>query len=469
MAEGMGSWTTKNPYLKGNFAPVIEERDHNGLVVEGTIPEALSGTYLRIGSNPVYLKDPDLYHWFDGDGMVHALAFEGGRARYRNRFIDTKGLKLEREAGKALWDGVRSPPDFSNPEGPYKNVANTAIVHHAGQAMALWEGGPPHVFTVPDLKTVGVHDYDGKLAHPFTAHPKVDGRTGEMITFGYGPIGDKPVAVSVVTPDGRLHQTTQVALKKPIMMHDFAITARFNVFLDLPMTFDFQRAMAGGEMLDWEPEHGARIGVMPRHGKGDEARWFDINTCFVFHTLTAWEEGDRIVLIACRKAHAVLVGSEAAQAPVENEPDRVTRWDIDLATGKVEETTLFALEGDFPRFNDAFTGHKHRYAYMPFNLGSRLGFDGLAKLDLEDGTYQHWDFGPSVRISETVFAPKPGAAGEDEGWLVTVLHDEAAGESAGAVFDAQEVSAGPIAKIKIPARVPYGFHAAWVPAAAYTA
>ncbi|MEM8921006.1 MAG: carotenoid oxygenase family protein [Pseudomonadota bacterium] len=468
MADGAGAWTTHNPYLNGNFAPVMDENTFDDLEVEGVIPDALEGAYLRIGSNPVHVKDPDLYHWFDGDGMVHSLAFSRGKARYKNRFMRTHGLALEAEAGHALWGGINSPPDFSNPNGPYKNVANTAIVLHAGAAMALWEGGPPHVFTVPDLETVGPMDYDGKLNHPFSAHPKVDGKTKEMVTFGYGPMGDKPVGVSIVAPDGALKNSTALPLKKPVMMHDFAITANYNVFMDLPMTFDLQRLMGGGQMLDWEPENGARIGVMPRHGDGEEVRWFDIDNCFVFHTATAWEEGDRIVLIACRMQRPILVGSSGAKGDMPENNYTVARWDLDLSTGRATETELFALHGDFPRFNESLAAHKHRYAYMPFNASDQIDFGGLVKLDLEDATYKSFDFGPTTRLSEAVFAARPGASAEDEGWLIAFAHDEATDESSGVIFDAQDVASGPIARIKIPTRIPYGFHAAWAPASTYT-
>src|SRR5262249_690107 len=150
-----------------------------------------------------------------------------------------------------------------------------------------------------ELETVGPYTFAGKLRHACTAHPKVDPGTGEFCFFGYQPV--KPyVQYSVADGRGVIQRTTPIDIPRPVMMHDFPITQRHTVFLDLPVTFSAQRMLRGQPVMAYEPGHGARLGVMPRHGKGEEVRWFTISPCYVFHVLNAYDEGDEVVLDACR-------------------------------------------------------------------------------------------------------------------------------------------------------------------------
>ena len=147
--------TTKvNPYLDGNFAPVDEEITANTLQVIGELPPDLSGMFVRNGPNPQWTPIGK-YHWFDGDGMLHGVRISNGKATYRNRYVQTKAWKIENEVGKAVWTGLLEPPKKKSLPKPIKNPANTALVWHAGQLLALWEGGAPHAIRVPELKTIG--------------------------------------------------------------------------------------------------------------------------------------------------------------------------------------------------------------------------------------------------------------------------------------------------------------------------
>jgi carotenoid cleavage dioxygenase-like enzyme len=452
-----------NPYLDGNFAPIREEIIADKLSVIGELPPELSGMFVRNGPNPQW-SPIGQYHWFDGDGMLHGLQISNGIATYTNRYIKTRGWKIEKEAGKAIWTGLLEPPQMDNPYGPRKNTANTALVWHAGQMLALNEGGSPHAIKLPELETIGEYTYDGKLISRFTAHPKVDPVTGEMIFFGYSLFPAPYLQYSVVSAAGELLWTVPIDLPIGVMMHDFAITENYTIFMDLPMTFNPERSQRGEPAFMFESDRPSRFGIIPRHGDNSNIRWFESPACYVFHTLNAYEDKDEVVLIACRMSSTtVLIADDSQQDPQANIP-RLYRWRFNLSTGTVREEMLDDVASEFPRVNENLLGRQTRYGYTNKMANSPLPlFEGIIKYDLSSGKSQIHQYGKGRYGGEAVFAPRPGASAEDDGWLVTFLHDENSEVSEFLVLNAQDITAEPVARAIIPQRVPYGFHGTWVP------
>lgn len=454
-----------NPFLEGNFAPVSEEHEAEGLAVEGELPRGLRGRFLRIGPNPQFVPEVARYHWFDGDGMVHGVGFEGGQASYRNRWVRTVGFDLEREKGDWIWRGVNGPPDFGNPHGAFKNVANTAFVEHNDRLLALWEGGNPHEIDAESLATRGEFDFAGALAHPLTAHPKVDPRTGELMTFGYMVVGPPFCHYSVFDAAGALQHSTVIDIPRAVMLHDFAITEHYTVFFDMPVTFSLDRAMAGGPAFGWEPQHGSRIGVLARHAEGSAIRWFEVATCSVIHTASAYEDGDNLVIDAPRFESQSVFGENDASADTAEELARMHRWTLNLKTGAVVETAdASGLSVEFPRVDERRLGRKIRYVYAGRQCegGSSVRFDGVVKFDRDRDEAQLYHYAKGVYGGEAVFAPNPSGQDEDDGWLLVHTHDEGSVKSQCLILDARQIETGPIAKVEIPWRVPYGFHTGWV-------
>ena len=176
-----------NSYLSGNYAPVRSEDDYD-LEVVGEFPSGLKGAFYRNGPNPQF-EPRGHYHWFSGDGMIHAFFVDGGRVTYRNRYIRTPKWELERSAGKALFGGF--DPRAADPSviGKDSGVANTNIVWHAGRLLALEEAHKPFELDPKSLESRGyVEPYNGRV----TAHPKIDPETGEMAWFGYS-VGERVV------------------------------------------------------------------------------------------------------------------------------------------------------------------------------------------------------------------------------------------------------------------------------------
>ena len=452
-----------NPSFLGNAAPVEKENNTVCTEVIGKVPEELAGSFVRIGSNPVFVDNPETYHPFDGDGMIHEVHFQNGTASYVNAFVNTKGLQLEREKGDYIWTGLASPPDFNNEHGMMKNVANTAMVFHAGKFLALWEGGNPHHVSLPNLETVAEIDYDGKLNHPFTAHPKVDAQTGEMVTFGASIMASPFCSVSLVDKNGDLVHTTGIDMPKAAMMHDCAITSNYTLILDLPFTYNIENMAKGEPILQWDPDNGSRIGVLARGADGDQIKWFTIENCYVFHTVNAFEEGDEVVLEACRTPKMqALTDGRPDDVTVEDMP-RMYQWRMNMKTGEVTEKLLDADWGsEFPRINENYMGLRNQYSYNGRMSPDVAGFDGIIKYDLVNETSQHHAYGPGRIGGEPMFAPRAGGTSEDDGWVIGFVWDENTQRSECMIFDAAKFDEGPVARIMMPERVPFGFHAGWV-------
>ncbi len=456
----------KSPFLAGNFGPVHEEITVDRLDVIGKLPAGLQGMFVRNGPNPQFAPLGN-YHWFDGDGMLHGVRLADGSASYRNRYVQSEGWKEEREAGKALYGGLADPIDFKrilSGKPPFKNAANTALVWHDGRLLALWEGGPPTEVRVPELETVGLHTYNGKLRHAFTAHPKVDPITGEMLFFGYSALSPF-VHYSIVNPAGQLASTTSIKIRRPVMMHDFAVTEHYSIFMDLPAEFHMEQSSTKGTTLRFDHEQGSRFGVVPRHGSNGDVRWFESPACFVFHTVNAYEDGDQVVLLACRMPDypemLQLKGPQQAGTldPLGSAGAALYRWRFNLKTGQTQEEPLDDVASELPRVDERRLGRRTRFAYT---MDVRSG--RLIKYDLERGSSCYHDFGAGRTGGEPVFVPRSASSAEDDGWLITYVFDAADQRSELVVIESQDFSAPPLARVKIPARIPVGFHGTWIDA-----
>jgi carotenoid cleavage dioxygenase-like enzyme len=427
-------------HLRGNYAPVTRERTELDLPVEGAIPPELRGTFLRNGPNP---KSGTSRHWFLGDGMIHGVRLEAGRAAwYRNRWVRTRIL----EEG-AEWIDEDGHVDHS------VGLANTHVIEHASRIFALVESSFPTQLT-PELDTVGTFDFQGRLDTAMTAHPKICPITGELHFFGYG-FAPPYLTYHRADASGRLVQSEVIDGAGPSMMHDFAITESRVVFMDLPIVFSPEQVEQGRFPYEWSDDYGARLGVMPRGGRGGDVRWFEVQPCYVFHPLNAFDDGDRVVMDVARYPELWRGSAERFG------PAYLHRWTIDLAAGKVDEQGLDDRAVEFPRVDDRRTGLRHRYGYA---VGSAVNVadspTALVKYDLATGASEIHDFGPNRSAAEGVFAP--AGAGEEEGWILAFVYDAASDASELVILDASAFAGPPAAVIRLPQRVPFGFHGSWI-------
>jgi carotenoid cleavage dioxygenase-like enzyme len=451
-------YDSDNPFLNGNYAPWREEGDAYDLEIEGELPRELNGALYRIGPNP-HFKPAGRYHWFDGDGMVHAFLLRDGRAAYRNRYVRTDGLKAEMKQGRALYGGLlEMTKELPADQPPFKNAANTNIIGYANRLLALWEAGLPHELKPETLETVGLYDFGGKMTGPVTAHPKLDPATGDLLFFGYQPF---PPYVTWYRADrsGKLLESRAIDTGLAVMMHDFIATDNYAIFFVCPSVFHIENAAMGKPMLAWEPEHGTRIGAMNRHT--GEVTWFHDDAFYVFHFLNAYEENGSIVVDGCRMAALDMSGNSFG-----DNPPLPWRWNLNLKDGSLRQRQVDDVAGEFPRFDERLAGRKHRYGYFaggnPGSPKEEQGFKALLKRDYQTGKLEVQSPGKTFAPGEPVFVPRNSKAAEDDGWILAVWYDEQRDRSEMIVLDARNFAGKPVARVKLQHRVPWGFHGNWV-------
>jgi carotenoid cleavage dioxygenase len=437
-----------NIFLTGAHTPMKEELTIETLPVTGTIPAALDGRYLRIGPNPMD-ADPGNYHWFAGDGMIHGLRIEDGKALwYRNRWVRSEAVTTA--LGEARTEGPRHIFD----------TVNTNVLGFAGRTFGLVEAGSTPIEIGETLETLRYTDFDGTLHGSFTAHPHVDPLTGEMHGICYDAGNPNAIRYVVVTPEGRVRREVEIPVEHGPMMHDSAITQRFAIILDLPVTFSMETAMAGHPFpYRWNPAHQARIGLLPREGEADEMIWAEVEPCYVFHVVNAYDDADGKVILDVVVHDRMFSDSKAGP---DSKRTGLERWTIDPETRVVDRRTIDPSPQEFPRQDERRFSLPYRYAYTMAMGGAFLG-QGLYKHDLEAGTRQVHEFGPNRHPGEFVFVPADADAGEDEGWLIGLVIDLNDETSELVILNAQDFEGEPQARIKIPHRIPPGFHGNWVP------
>ncbi|GLJ38434.1 hypothetical protein SUGI_0782720 [Cryptomeria japonica] len=471
--------------LSGNFRPVPEMPVKHELTVEGVIPVELEGIYLRNGANPLFQPSGG-HHLFDGDGMIHAVTLRAGKASYACRLTETERLVTERRLGRSFY-----PKPVGELHGhaglarlmlyyaralcglvdPAKGmgVANAGLVYFNGRLLAMSEDDKPyavHITEDGDLQTAGRFDFDGQLSDSMIAHPSIDPRTGELFVLSYNILQRPFLKYFRFGPDGSGPRPVDITLREPTMIHDFAITEKYIVVPDQQMVFDLRRMLAGGSPVLYNEKKVPRFGVMPRYD-GDESRvvWIDVPDCFCFHLWNSWEEnqGEEIVVIASCMTPPDGVFNEHPDKPFKSILSEIR---LNLRTGSsVRREIVAGVNLEAGQINRNYVGVPTRFVYMAIaEPWPRVS--GIAKVDLQEKkvvgkvVFQDGCYG-----GEPYFVPRgpDSSCSEDDGFVVTFVHNEVSGESEFVILDAMTEGLDRLASVKLPSRVPYGFHATFVP------
>lgn len=451
------------------YAPVDREISVANVTGAGSIPRDINGIFVQATPNPAFPPGPG-HSWFDGDGMVQSVEIVNGTAHYRNRWVNTKGLIEDREAGRATYVGSLAKLKAGK---RHKNTANTDLVWHAGRLLALWwEGGEPYELTLPSLDTVGTYDYGGTLDIGMTSHVKVDPKTGELFFIAWGTRAPY-LTVGVASDDGRIVRKVPIDLAGPRIQHDLGLSDKSIAVFDFPLGIDVERDgnALGFKMVD-QP---SRIGLLPRDPADDKVQWFEVEPCYMWHLMCSYDDGDDFVLIGVRSANAANYDSahEAGDRPTVDGEHRfdtlLHEWRLNRRTGIATERDVDNVLAELPRVNDAYvsSGASFGYAGLLDETARTFRFKGIAKYDLR--TYERKDiiFPPGWVCNEPNFVPADTPRSEDDGYVVAFVTDTQSLKTQFWIIRADEFEKGPVAKLDLPQRVPAGFHGRWVPRSVY--
>ena len=462
------------------FRTVDEEVDVVLDIVEGRVPDRLQGTLYRNGPGRLAVYGTRLTHPFDGDGMVSRFRFEAGRITYRNRYVRSDEFKAEHKAGRALYRnfGTNLPGGLRRNflRLKFKNPANTSVLFHGGQLLALWEGGQPHALDPVTLETLGRFDYDGRLKSeglarwlapepPLSAHPRRCHRTGEVWNFGLQVAPQPTLRLYRIGADGTLVSTRQLRLPRMAFMHDFVLTERHAVFFVTPVQFDVARALIGlkspVESIHRTPGEPTEILLVPRDG--GPPRWIRLDDgFFLFHLFNGYEADGRIVVDGCRMddfpGGTVDLADVEAVRQVTLDPGYPTRWRIDLESGAVEAERISEVAMELPTIDDRKSAGRHRYGYATARLreGPPL-YTGLARIDFLTGEVTTRDLAPDL-VGEPMFLPL--GPDETDGVIATVVYRAHDRISELQLLDPHSFE--PVARARLPHHQPPGFHGDFV-------
>lgn len=478
--------------FSGFNRPSRIEGDLLHLEVSGVIPKEINGTFYRIQSDHRFPPTFENDIHFNGDGIVGSFHIVDGHVDWKQRYVQTDRFKVEATARRNLFGKYRNPmTDHETVKGLIRTAANTNIVFWRGMLLALKEDGPPFAMDPLTLDTIGRYDFEGQVLSPtFTAHPKVDPQTGELVCYGYeaggnGNDASKDIVLYTISPNGE--KTEETWYKAPFcgIIHDCAITENFVVFPMTPLKANLERMKKGGNHWAWDPNEDQLYGIVPRKsGKPEDIIWVRADCGFHGHVAGSYEkEGKIIIDLGVANGNVFFFFP-----PEDSEPGRValrnklnspmTRWIFDPQELKTDDrvtpvaTTNFSCE--FSRIDERFLGQYYTQLWTlqvdptrPYDhekCGSPAGglFNVLMHYNWETKQEDSWWPGPCTTMQEPVFCPKSNDSPEGDGYIISLLNrlDELRNDIA--IFDAQNIAQGPMALVHLPIKFKLGFHGNWV-------
>lgn len=468
-----------HPYLNGAWTPVVEEWQDDDCPVIGEIPRDLDGVYLRNTENPVH-QPLGKYHPFDGDGMLCGLRLHHGRAAFRNRFVRTRGFVNEQDVGRSLWSGIAEMPPLSErpgwgAQGALKDASSTDVCVFGGRAYtSFYQCGELYGCDPVSLEPSGAVGWGGEFPrHGVSAHAMPDPLTNELVWFSYSR--EAPyLSCGATSLLGEVTHHRDVPLSGPRLPHAMMFTPHWYVLNDFPLFWDpelLARDLFVARMHDLP----SRFALVPRRGQPGDIRWFEASPTYVLHYVQCWEAGDEVILDGYRQrcpSPPPLAGAPREHArmmaflDLHSLQPQLWRWRFNLRTGQTQEGALDDAVGEFGCVHRTQPDAPARFVYSMQGEPGWFLFNGLDKLDLHRGTRETVQFGPGVFASEVRFVPRGAARSEDDGWLITLVTDLNRNLSEGHIYAAQNLRAGPLARIRLPLRIPSGTHACWADAAA---
>lgn len=442
--------------------------------VEGKLPDGLSGVFYRVGPDPQYPK-PEQWEsdiGFDGEGHVSMFHIHDGHVDYRTRYVQTQRWKAQHAARRSLFGMYRNPlTDDPSVAGLSRGTANTQVWYHHNKLFALKEDSPPVAMNPLTLETTDDYylfggDYKG-LTH--TAHPKTDPETGGLIGFGYQATGLASNDIYIYEADRGGRIVWDVMAKCPYsgMLHDFIVTQKHIAFFLFPSITNMDWIREGKVHYTWDSTLPAYVGVMPRGGDAKDMRWIKGPMYFCTHLMGAWSDGNKLIFD--------MDGGESNQFPFfpnlyepfdpHGAEGRVRRFTVDLAK---RGNLTYEVETLYPEITGALARQDDRYHTVPYRYGflnasARGGTSGWAMFDHAQRKTQLFSL-PDYSLQEMCFVPRKKGAPEGDGYLIGVANSSKEhGRSDLILVDTQDLSAPPVARVKLPFKAVGQIHGFWVP------
>ncbi|ETS75497.1 hypothetical protein PFICI_12441 [Pestalotiopsis fici W106-1] len=473
--------------LAGSGSPCRIEGELADLVVLGEIPPEINGTFYRVMCDPFVPPDPNNVP-IDGDGNVSAFRIHNGRVDMRLKYIETERYKLERRANKALF-GLYRNPFTHHPcvRAAVDSTANTNLVYWANRLLALKEVGLPYEIDPDTLETLSYDPFGDQIkAKTFTAHPKVDPFSDELVVFGYEAKGlaTKDIVIYALDKDGKKHDEQWIQSPWCAFIHDCVITPNWLVLVLWPFEANMARLKAGKQHWAWDYKLPATFIVVPRRKstplpsgwKQGESRVYSWKNCMPIHTAGAWEGEDGKVYLESSRVHDnafPFFPPDDGRMPAPDAKADFVRWELDLnqPTGSTvpDPTVILDVPSEFPRIDERFMTGKYRYlflnVFMPETSDGKKnifhGLNGLAMHDHETNKTRYYYAGDDSLVQEPIFIPRGPNAPEGDGWVMAMVERRAANRNDLVLLDTKEFEK-PVAFAQLPMHVKAQIHGNWV-------
>jgi carotenoid cleavage dioxygenase len=456
---------------RGWGEPMRTECTLRGLeLTQGAIPTGLNGALYKVGADRQYPSRRDDDVFIDGEGMIHMFRFHDNQVDYVSRWVHTERYKRQAAAQRGLFGRYRNRhTNDPSVAGVHMGTGNTTAMFHAGRLYALKEDDLPHEIDPDTLATIGRTDFDGLIrSQTFTAHPKVDSVTNELLAFAYQARGDasRDIVYYRFGPDRQLLDEIWFEMPYAACVHDFAITDEWIVFPFFPLITDLAVVKQGGPYFQWHPDKQIHVALVPRQGgSARDIRWFRGPAGSAGHMMNAFREGSKVHLDVCfYEGNCFPFFSTPAGVHTEPVPPLLKRLTFDLASdaGTFEKRQLMPMPCEMPRTDDRFQGRPYRHGYVICGRATD-GSSGTGHIDHGTGNFAQWAPGPGDGVQESQFVPRHANAPEGDGWLLLTVSRVAKMRSDLVILDAQDIAAGPVATLRLPVRVRAVFHGMWVP------
>ncbi len=462
----------RNAYDIG-FGNSEQELIIDELELSGKLPNWVEGTLLRNGPGTFKAGEQNYRHWFDGLAMLHKFTFRDGKVSYANKFLECNAYSEAKGEGKIAYSEFATDPCYSlfdrvkevfNPRFTDSAKVNIGKLH--GKFVALGEPSLQVEFDPETLKSVGVFAYDTKVKqHVTTVHPHKDNDAIVNLTTRFGRVSNYRFMQLEREQPPQLIARQKV--KEPAYIHSFGMSPNYLILTEYPFVVNplsiLFHAKPFIENYKWKPDRGTQIYIFDRH-TGELVKQTETDPFFAFHHINAFERQGELIFDMVTYPDPEIIDAfylDRIRAEDKKLPGgEIRRYRLDpTGKGKVGSEILSDEGVELPRFDYDSLNMDGEYRYV-YSIGVNRAkensfYDQIVKSDLKTGNSLVWQE-ENCFPGEPVFLPNPDGKDEDDGVNLSIVLDEANGNSFLLVLNSSDFSE--IARATIPQPVLFGYH-----------